>query len=130
MLIGVDIAGKILTGRKHILNYGLVAIETSLGWTLMDKIPTDVKNKDCTMIAISLLSITETIARHRQLDVLRIKDPFEVKSKKELAVHKEFLEIITRDDTGRYEVQTPWHEGHAPLPNNYELARKRLEGVI
>ncbi|XP_033221099.1 uncharacterized protein LOC117175502 [Belonocnema kinseyi] len=36
ILIRADVAGKLLTGRLHVLESGLTAIETYLGWTLMD----------------------------------------------------------------------------------------------
>ncbi|KAF6207540.1 hypothetical protein GE061_015987 [Apolygus lucorum] len=36
VLIGADVAGKIWTGRRIVLKCGLVAMETVLGWTLMD----------------------------------------------------------------------------------------------
>ena len=31
---------------------------------------------------------------------------------------------------GRYEVHLPWKESHPPLPDNYELCRKRLDGLL
>ncbi|KYN03590.1 hypothetical protein ALC62_05563 [Cyphomyrmex costatus] len=38
ILIGADVAGKLLTGRRQLLKCGLVAVETCLGWTIMGKI--------------------------------------------------------------------------------------------
>lgn len=40
VLIGADVAGRLLTGRQHVLECGLVAVETVLGWTLMGEVPT------------------------------------------------------------------------------------------
>ena len=37
LLIGVDVAGKLLSGRKHNLENGLTAVETYLGWTVIGK---------------------------------------------------------------------------------------------
>ena len=37
ILIGADYAGKYFTGNKHDLKYGIVLIETKLGWTVMGK---------------------------------------------------------------------------------------------
>ncbi|XP_043484942.1 uncharacterized protein LOC122512885 [Leptopilina heterotoma] len=37
LLIGADVAGKLLTGRKIDLDNGLTAVETHLGWTIMGK---------------------------------------------------------------------------------------------
>ncbi|UYV82894.1 hypothetical protein LAZ67_22001295 [Cordylochernes scorpioides] len=39
ILIGADIAGKLLTGEHRRLPSGLVAVQTRLGWTLMGKFP-------------------------------------------------------------------------------------------
>ncbi|XP_024875908.1 uncharacterized protein LOC112457210 [Temnothorax curvispinosus] len=39
ILIGADIAGKLMTGRTKQLRCGLTAVETSLGWTLMGQVP-------------------------------------------------------------------------------------------
>jgi hypothetical protein len=41
ILLGADIAGRLLTGRREVLSCGLVAVETYLGWTLMGKAPRD-----------------------------------------------------------------------------------------
>ena len=32
--------------------------------------------------------------------------------------------------SGRYEVSLPWREYHDPLPDNYDLSRKRLYGLL
>ncbi|GBL74826.1 hypothetical protein AVEN_243675-1 [Araneus ventricosus] len=37
LLIGADLIGKLLTGRCVQLNFGLVAIHTKLGWTVIGK---------------------------------------------------------------------------------------------
>ncbi|GIX92957.1 uncharacterized protein CEXT_147011 [Caerostris extrusa] len=39
VLLGADVAGKLITGRREELETGLVALETKLGWTLMGKVP-------------------------------------------------------------------------------------------
>ncbi|GBN09255.1 hypothetical protein AVEN_18573-1 [Araneus ventricosus] len=39
VLIGADIMGRLLTGKRKLLLSGLVAVETHLGWTLMEKVP-------------------------------------------------------------------------------------------
>ena len=31
---------------------------------------------------------------------------------------------------GRYEVHLPWRESHSPLPDNYDLCRKRLTRLL
>lgn len=39
ILIGADVAGKLMTGRKYNVTNGLTAFETQLGWTVMGKFP-------------------------------------------------------------------------------------------
>ena len=39
VLVGADVIGKLLTGRREVLSSGLVALETLLGYTLMGKVP-------------------------------------------------------------------------------------------
>ena len=39
ILIGADVAGQLLTGKRYALSNGMVAFETLLGWTAMGKLP-------------------------------------------------------------------------------------------
>lgn len=48
VLIGADVAGKLLTGRKCDLKNGLTAIETRLGWTVLGKLSTRKNPRDLT----------------------------------------------------------------------------------
>ncbi|XP_072389317.1 uncharacterized protein [Diabrotica undecimpunctata] len=130
LLIGSDIAGKLYTGRRHILNCNLVAIETLLGWTLMGKIPVET-HSNLAMISLSLFVNNAPITNLWELDVLGIKDPMERKTRDEtaLAAKKLFLETISVDTDGRYEVRLPWLEGHPALPSNYHLAKSRLDNT-
>ena len=47
----------------------------------------------------------------------------------EKSIHDKFKEEISFKD-GRYEVSLPWKEMHDPLPDNYALSLRRLEGLI
>ncbi|XP_071052941.1 uncharacterized protein [Onthophagus taurus] len=132
VLIGADVVGKLLTGKKLQLKCGLVALETLLGWTLMGKIKTTkVLKGNVFATSTSLLTKDMPISKLWQLDVLGISDPEENRSKVELekAVKTLFKETTVVNEEGRYEVQLPWKEGHPPLPNNYNLAKKRLQSV-
>ncbi|XP_072389479.1 uncharacterized protein [Diabrotica undecimpunctata] len=131
LLIGSDIAGKLYTGRRHIFNCNLVAIETLLGWTLMGKIPVET-HSNLSMISLSLFVNNAPITNLWELDVLGINDPMERKTRDEtaLAAKKLFLETISVDTDGRYEVRLPWLEGHPALPSNYHLAKSRLDNTV
>ncbi|GIY42358.1 DUF1758 domain-containing protein [Caerostris darwini] len=56
VLLGADVAGKLITGRREELETGLVALETKLGWTLMGKVPRYIDKKDASMNIVTMLS--------------------------------------------------------------------------
>nr|XP_022908644.1 uncharacterized protein LOC111419983 [Onthophagus taurus] len=67
-----------------------------------------------------------------QLDVLGITDPTEHKSRQEVvsAARDFFNETVKINEDGRYEVNLPWLEAHPPLPDNYAMARRRLDKTV
>ncbi|GFX95794.1 CCHC-type domain-containing protein [Trichonephila clavipes] len=110
VLLGADVAGKLITGRREELKTGLVALETKLGWTLMEDIP---------------------VSSLWDLEMLGIRDTIEQNSReeKEKAVMSHFLETVRQKEDGRYEVHMPWKVDRAFLTDNYELCLKRLEST-
>lgn len=57
LLIGVDVAGKIFTGKVEQINQGITALETKLGWTLLGRnIDEEVDKTDATLMVISMFS--------------------------------------------------------------------------
>ncbi|XP_050503531.1 uncharacterized protein LOC126882602 [Diabrotica virgifera virgifera] len=131
ILIGVDIAGKLYTGRRHILGCGLVAVENLLGWTLMGKIPLDQQDNR-TATTVSLFISNASISQLWELDALGINDPAERKTREEtaLAAKQLFFESVATDSTGRYEIRLPWLEEHPALQSNYQMAKKRLDTTL
>lgn len=131
LLIGSDIAGRLYTGKRHILSSNLVAIQTLLGWTLMGRIPLK-EISSTTLSAISLFVNDASLTQLWQLDTLGITDPVEQKTQEQtaLAAKNLFLETVKVNQEGRYEIRLPWFEGHPPLPSNYGVAKKRLEGTV
>lgn len=73
-----------------------------------------------------------SIADLWELDVLGIIEPTEKQSRQQraLAAKELFLQTVTRDEEGRYEVRLPRLEGHPPLPTNLKVARKRLTKTV
>lgn len=71
-LLGADVAMRFYTGKKHVLRCGLIAIETSLGWTLMGKIPLYRPSTSVSMSTLSLLVKDASIADLRELNALGI----------------------------------------------------------
>ncbi|XP_050509028.1 uncharacterized protein LOC126886209 [Diabrotica virgifera virgifera] len=127
ILIGADIAGKLYTGRRHILGCRLVDVETLLGWTLMGKIPLD-RQDNRTATTVSLFISNVSISQLWELDALGINDPAERKTREEIALAAKqlFFETVATDSTRRYEIRLPWL-GHPALPSNYQMAKKRLD---
>jgi len=128
VLIGADIAGKLLTGRRHILQCGLVAVKTYLGWTIMGKVPNTEACKDAADFVISMFILDENDSKLWNLDAL-IKDPIEKSLKeREREVHEAFLKTIQLNKDGHYKVQ-PWLQNHPAINDNRELAYKRLVAI-
>ncbi|XP_045477034.1 uncharacterized protein LOC123682465 [Harmonia axyridis] len=133
ILIGADIAGKLLTGKRHELKCGLVALHTLLGWTIMGKVTSNKQSINSSMLVVTTMLNRDLGPTDLcRLDVLGITDPLQQKSKKdtEKAVMEHFLETVLRKEDGRYEVHMPWIEGHPPLPNNFSIAQRRLENLM
>ena len=130
VLIGADIYGKLLTGRREILHCGLVAVETYLGWTVTGKLQSGKKSSSMTVL--SMFAHCETVSQLWELDVLGIQDPGRRKdnSEAEGTVKAFFLDTVKVKDDGRYEVRLPWIEGHPPVPRNFNLSKRRLEKVL
>ncbi|UYV60695.1 hypothetical protein LAZ67_1001953 [Cordylochernes scorpioides] len=117
MLIGSDLLSSILTGRMQILQNGVVATETKLGWTVMG--PAIGKDmEDSCLIVTSFHVNSFDVQDLWKLDVLGIMDAAETKSRKDLieASNTHFKETVKRDESGRYILSLPWIAGHSPVP--------------
>ncbi|GFU43218.1 uncharacterized protein TNCV_1566721 [Trichonephila clavipes] len=132
VLLGADVAGKLITGRREELKTGLVALETKLGWTLMGKVPRYTDKKDTSMNIVTMLSQEDIpVSSLWDLEMLGIQDTIEQNSReeKEKAVMSHFLETVRQKEDGRYEVHMPWKVDRSFLTDNYELCLKRLEST-
>ncbi|XP_035205210.1 uncharacterized protein LOC118180199 [Stegodyphus dumicola] len=112
ILIGADVAGKLMTGGRRELSCGLVAIETKFGWSVMGRMPNTSKNL-------------------WTLDTLEITDPSVKKNQTELqeAAPLHFLNTVRIVDD-RFEVDLPWLEYHPPLTDYFDLAERRLNKTV
>lgn len=132
VLIGTDVAGKLMTGKKYVLQNGLTAFDMLLGWTVMGKLPVKSKSIDSATIITTLLVREARVTDLWELDVIGITDPIE-KLEKAKRDHKvwEFLINTTKlTQEGRYEIKLPWVESHIPIPSNYDTACSRLKSCI
>ncbi|KYM96053.1 hypothetical protein ALC62_13304 [Cyphomyrmex costatus] len=130
IFIGADVAGKLLTGRKHNLKNELTAFETHLGWTVMEKLPKALPRPDTATLVTTLCVQEASPSDLWRLDVIRITDPIEKASK--LVRDEQTREFLKRtaklNPDSRYEVM--WIEDHAPVSSNYDIARNRLKICI
>ncbi|GFS58725.1 integrase catalytic domain-containing protein [Trichonephila clavipes] len=132
VLLGADVAGKLITGRPEELKTGLVALETKLGWTLMGKVPRYTDKKDTSMNIVTMLSQEGIpVSSLWDLEMLGLRETIEQNSREEneKAVMSHFLETIRQKENGRYEVHMPWKVDRAFLTDNYELCLKRFEST-
>lgn len=106
VLIGADVAGKLYTGRIHVLENGLVAIETYFGWTVMGKVPGVRTKENTATTAISLFLNKDEIADIWSLDILGIRNPIETKTQRErdADMQEAFLKTVQINEKGRYEI--------------------------
>ena len=132
VLIGADVAGKLMTGKKVDLKNGLIAFETCLGWTVMGKLPATYGKTDTANMIVSMHVREASLSDLWHLDVLGIADPIQrlEKSVKDDKVREFLIQTATLTDEGRYKVKLPWVEDHAPLVTNYDVAQQRLNKGI
>ncbi|GBM20390.1 hypothetical protein AVEN_222098-1 [Araneus ventricosus] len=138
LLIGADFIGKLLTGRCVQLNFGLAAIHTKLGWTVIGKetglySSEDYPVMDSVQMALSLYVNNASLRELLDNESLGIREPIENVSQTKAFDEqlKEIHEKLTVLPDGRYEVELPWKlDARTDLSDNKELALKRQEKVI
>ncbi|GFS86036.1 DUF5641 domain-containing protein [Nephila pilipes] len=112
-----------LVSSENSADSGLTAIETKLGWTVIGKLNSNVKN---TMLTTSSLHVRNVSVKELwELDVLGITDPFlneNAKDNFDLTDFKNKMKILP---DGRFEVTLPWKCNTTNLPSNKELTWKR-----
>ncbi|UYV64155.1 hypothetical protein LAZ67_2006800 [Cordylochernes scorpioides] len=130
VLIGADIAGRLLTDDQRRISSGLVAIRTKLGWTVMGKIPpTEVRDDISSLCVTTLLSLD--LENLWKLDTIGVSDAEVEKKTQSLQAEMEehFAHTTTRDIEGRYEVALPWVQDKERIPSNRDLAENQLSSV-
>ncbi|UYV60693.1 hypothetical protein LAZ67_1001943 [Cordylochernes scorpioides] len=130
VLIGADIAGRLLTDDQRRISTGLVAIRTKLGWTVMGKIPpTEVRDDISSLCVTTLLSLD--LENLWKLDAIGVSDAEVEKKTQSLQAEMEehFAHTTTRDIEGRYEVALPWVQDKERIPSNKDLAENQLSSV-
>lgn len=84
LLIGADVAGKLLNGEIHNLNSGPVVDGIHLGWTLVRKIPQIIQTSESCLSIISLFTRDINLPDLWSLDRIGIMESVESKTEVEL----------------------------------------------
>ena len=131
MLIGSDYYWEFMTGETVQGRGGRVAVNTTLGWVLSGPAETTGQRKSTVSLVtthtlradgITTQELDNTLQSFWQLESLGIQEPSN-------SVSDQFASTIHMEG-GRYEVSLPWRECHDPLPDNYDLSRRRLYGLV
>ncbi|GBN32298.1 hypothetical protein AVEN_271209-1, partial [Araneus ventricosus] len=130
LLIGSDFYWS-LANRIKRLDSSLVAVETSLGWSLQGRCD---ERSDCTSVHLihsEEESISAELRRFWEIESLGIHDRDSVVlGNGDEEILSEFDKSISFVD-GRYRVSLPWKPGmREALQNNKTVARKHFEGLV
>ncbi len=133
VLIGSDHYWDLITGETLRGESGPIAIHTELGWVLSGP----VQLPELHQSSVSLVTTHTLRVDSQQLDTAKLDDRlrsfWELESlgiqNPESSVYEDFGNNVHFKD-GRYEVALPWKVPHDPLPDNYHLSSRRLQGLL
>jgi hypothetical protein len=132
VLVGSDHYWEVVTGRIIRGTSGPAAVETKLGWVLSGPVE-GIAQETTAINFVSTHSLRVDAFTEQQSLEEGLKRFWELESlgilKDEQSVYDTFTQQISFKQ-GRYEVHLPWKESHPLLPDNYELCRKRLNGLL
>ncbi|XP_024868362.1 uncharacterized protein LOC112452400 [Temnothorax curvispinosus] len=129
VLIGADNFASLLTGRKVNLRCGLIALETAYGWTLTEKLE-EYESNSASLMVTSMMAESD-ITNLWDLELIGIREPdfHKPQAERDAEVRQHFLGTINRNSDGRYCVRLPWIDESKQVPDNFEVAKKRLDGT-
>lgn len=132
ILIGADLHPFLVLDQSINLKCGLKAVKTIFGWTILGPVPT--QNNFVTSHALSLATEqldNEKLKNLWDLELIGIQDSAIKKSQeeKDILAQEHFNRTVDRSNDGRYIVALPWIEESPSIPNNFDVARKRLINV-
>lgn len=131
LLLGADVFGRLLTGKIKETHNGLVALHTSLGWTLTGRSTYEESHEN--VLIVTNLHVKESqMSDLWSLEVIGIQDPIEKASKRTVQINilQQFCETIRISKEGRYQVNLPFRENHTILPSYREMTWKRHQAMI
>ncbi|GBN68725.1 hypothetical protein AVEN_67969-1 [Araneus ventricosus] len=126
VLIGADVAGRLFTRKRRVLSSGLVAMESYLGWTIMEKTNLPSEKKDTAMMVISMFVREATISDLFSPEVLGISYSAEMKPKGSTSAEEEIEEAEFDSDGQDLTDDDGLHapEAHEKESTSFEDERK------
>ena len=132
ILIGADQYYQLVTGEVLHERNGLTAIHTRLGWVFSGPVSGMSQQDISTNLVITHALFVDAYQPQESLDHC-LKQFWDLESMgiqpRECSVYDKFENGIAYDGE-RYQVSLPWKESHPPLPDNYDLALRRLNGLL
>ena len=133
VLIGLDHYWEFVTSETMHSGAGPVAVRTTLGWILSGPVPwieslpastnlithvlrVNARSRDCDQ------QLERQLRKFWDLESLGVHDD-------EDALYDQFHDVVVFQD-GRYEVKLPWKDPMVVVPDNFELSKKRLFGLL
>ena len=132
VLIGSDFYWEFVTGEVIRGLGGPVAIKTTLGWVLSGPAGMTGQRRSTVSLVTTHTLRVEGVTNKELDTTLRLFWELEslgIQSPNNDPVSDQFASTVKMKG-GRYEVSLPWREYHDPLPDNYDLSRKRLYGLL
>ena len=135
ILIGSDQYWKLVTGQVIRKGKGPVAVDTKLGWVLSGPISEESYPDSLINIATTHSMMIDAYVPEESSQELdnRLKMFWDLESfgvnQNESSVYQEFQKEVTHKGN-KYEVSLPWKQSHPALPDHYDLALWRLNGLL
>ncbi|XP_064469845.1 uncharacterized protein LOC135384579 [Ornithodoros turicata] len=138
LLVGCDQMWKLLTGGVHRCeqNEKLVAISTVFGWTFQGPttLTCDFAKQNTTAVCVLRVEATQNqepdlLKRFWELESIGIADEDKSSAEQNELGLGEFERNLNLKD-GRYEVALPWKASTTDFPDNLEVAKSRLQGLV
>ena len=133
ILIGSDYYWELVTGETCRGSNGPIAIHTRLGWVLSGPTSSGM----ATQSSVNLITTHILRADTREDDTTsldkELRSFWEIESlgisEQEKTLYDDFSSTVTFRE-GRYEVPLPWKDTHNLLPDNLQLCKRRLHGLL
>ena len=138
VLVGADFYWQFFTGETMHEHNGPVALNTVLGWVLSG--PCDIMNSHVTtnLMATHVLRIDtnpmDELNKRDESLIQNISKFWEIEEVEDIehqnTIMKEFQSSVKFDENlGRYIVELPWKIDPETLPDNFSLAKSRLNSL-